>query len=157
MMSVRILRTRRALSLPALGLFCGQGIEGREARRPSGRAANKIRACNQPQHRQADRPHDSTECAGASRQGDSMKKTQGARGSQSGQAYSALADKSVYGIKRLLTGSTARKRLSRATAPSKAGPSGTITHGVVISSPFRESRASAMGQTSRCPPAITTR
>ena len=60
------------------------------------------------------------------------------------------------GIKHLPTGSTARKRLSRATAPSKDGPFGAIKHGVVISSPLRANRASAMGQTSRCAPAITT-
>lgn len=42
-------------------------------------------------------------------------------------------------------GSTARKRLSRATAPRSAGPSGAIKQGVAISSPFSANLASATG------------
>ena len=36
------------------------------------RAADEVRACNQSENRQADRPHDSTECAGESGSGDSL-------------------------------------------------------------------------------------
>jgi len=44
-----------------------------QARRSAGGAADEVRVHHQSENRQADRPDDSTECSGKSRQGDSMR------------------------------------------------------------------------------------
>ena len=77
---------------------------------------------------------------------------------ESGPADLQLADEAIDGNQSLGHRiDREEKELSRATAPSSAGPSGAMKHGVVISVPFSDKRASATGQTSRWPPAITTR
>lgn len=63
------------------------------------------------------------------------------------QAVGGYAVKPSTVSSRLATGSTARKRLSRATAPSRGGPAGLMKQGVVTSCPFRVSRTSATGHT----------
>src|SRR3990170_3323299 len=60
------------------------------------------------------------------------------------------------GIRRFATGSTARKRLSSATAPTSAGPAGAMTQGVVTSALLRDRLPSATGHSARWPPAIST-
>ena len=52
--------------LPACCIFRGQNPEGSQARRSSRRAADEVRAGDQSQDREADRPDDSAECAGES-------------------------------------------------------------------------------------------
>ena len=60
--------------LPARRILRGQNPEGSQARRPAGRATDEVRAGDQSQDSEANRPDDSAECAGASGQSDSMTK-----------------------------------------------------------------------------------
>ena len=50
---------------PSRRYLRGQDFERRQARRPASRAAEEVRVHHQSQSRQADRPDDSAECAGA--------------------------------------------------------------------------------------------
>src|SRR5262249_44378709 len=58
------------------------------------------------------------------------------------------------GTRRLATGSTARKRLSRATAPRSGGPLGAMRHGAVTAAPSSTSLTSATGHDARWPPVM---
>ena len=51
--------------VPPRRYVCGQDSERRQARRSARRAADKVRADHQSESREADRPDDSAECAGA--------------------------------------------------------------------------------------------
>ena len=55
--------------LPARRVLRGQNLEGSQACRSAGGAANEVRAGNQSQDGEADRPDHTTECAGESGQG----------------------------------------------------------------------------------------
>ena len=59
--------------LPARRLLRGQDLERRQACRSAGRAADEVRVGDQSQNRQADRPDDSAERAGAGGQGDQVR------------------------------------------------------------------------------------
>jgi hypothetical protein len=58
--------------VPTRGHVCGQDSQGRQARRPSRRAAHEVRAGDQPQDREGVRPDDPPVAAGAGGSGDRM-------------------------------------------------------------------------------------
>src|SRR5262249_5204242 len=62
-----VLRRGHRGELPSGRLLRGQDPQGRQARRSAGRAADEIRAGDQPQDRQGPRPHDPSLTAGPRR------------------------------------------------------------------------------------------
>ena len=81
--SARICGSRGAYELrrelyrlvPARRYLCGQDSERRQARRSACGTADEVRVDHQSEGREADRPDDPAECAGAGGQGDQMTRT----------------------------------------------------------------------------------
>ena len=66
-----------AICIAAPRSYVDKILKGRQARRSARGAAEEVRVRHQSQNRQADRPDDSAECAGAGGQGNSMKVVSG--------------------------------------------------------------------------------